>query len=1259
MVNYISAADLEDWAIKEPREAQEILPQLVIKLILANSDKVKDFNFPIDKAIQYAGYDGVLTSGENTGYFPEGKSVWEFGTDVNILNKFNNDIEKRSVEPLGVDVKDTVFIFATIKIWNHQTSIEETINKSKDKYKWKDIRIIDASKMSLWLSECPSVSVWMCEVMGKDSYGTISLDRFWEENCFTTTPNLNEQFFLQGRDSRKNEVIEWVNDKQGYRVVKAESSLESILFIIAVIRTLKEKQMRRILSRSLIVCLPEVWTRIIGQVDNNTILIPFFNFTEDIRCPNNVFAILPVSKFSPISKILKNIKVIDLPKQTKDDFHKCLEIIDIRNNDYDKIEKETKRCFLTFYRRISNIPTRRQPKWAASENLRDLIPMAIVGGWNSKLSGDVSIIEKISGMPYQKYIETLSPWLSMEDAPLFTLLNNYLVVSTQELWDFIFDQLTSEDIENLREIVIKVFMEVDPAYDLPQEQWLMASVLGEKSIYSNSLRQGIIISLVMLSERDGEDNVFGIVSTKNYTYSIIKDILDTVKSWKQWFTIVTSLRFLAEASPTAVVEKLSNEIKCNESEFWRLFQPSRDVLGEKNYYVHILWTLENLVWFEETAVTSIMLIANIAEKQIEYKMVNSPLNSLYEIFCIWHPQSCLNYLSRMKIIQRICEKFPITGWKLLDHLLLKGRQICGTISKPSWHDIDYASITEVTNKEIQDSLHFIVSLCVTKLSPKIHQWEIVIKNIEYFQKDIEKLKEKSTLVIKYFTEEERLILCDKIRERINAFRKFPDAEWSVSEEIVSLLEQIIEIILPNTIQKYKYLFYFQPNILNPEPYDDVSSFNYEKEQKKILRLREAAVDEMIDEFGIDVFWDFCAEVQDVVDLAIIIEDKIMSHQYDIVVLRKLKSVNHGLYTSLLWRLFNHNGFDQLLIFIEENKYLSIEEKGQILCNTPMRKTLWDKIEDFDNKVVDYYWKNVRAFRLQAEEKDHEDYYLSQLLKYKRPFSVIHLIAFSDYSNISIIIQTLELCAELQHEREASGLSIQDINYHNIINLFEKIYSDINIDEEKVMQIELLFLNYFKYGGEPKCMLNFLDCNPEQFVILASKIYKPDNVDNHINENGSEEWEFAWLILESFKKVPGCNKDKISRAYFEDWIQSAEEYAELVGYRKAMEICLGRLLSYAPAGTDGIFPHEIVRNYFEEKNSTTVAEEFIVAKRNQRGMHIMTGGKKEHEICLKYRNNAALLRIDYPNTAMILTKIAEEYHYESLFNEKRELLNFNG
>lgn len=84
----IKASDIDNWTSKEPRRAQELLPKLIWKLILASSKTIEDHHFPFEKAVQYAGYDGYLVTTDTSSFYPNGTSVWEFGTDEDIKSKF-------------------------------------------------------------------------------------------------------------------------------------------------------------------------------------------------------------------------------------------------------------------------------------------------------------------------------------------------------------------------------------------------------------------------------------------------------------------------------------------------------------------------------------------------------------------------------------------------------------------------------------------------------------------------------------------------------------------------------------------------------------------------------------------------------------------------------------------------------------------------------------------------------------------------------------------------------------------------------------------------------------------------------------------------------------------------------------------------------------------------------------------------------------------------------------------------------------------
>lgn len=1254
----LSANEIDAWAKAEPRRAQELLPELIIRLVLAASRKIADYNFPIGKGIQFSGYDGVLTSKEQTPYFPEGKSVWEFGTDSDAIGKFKSDIEKRSKDPLGVDVANTVFIFSTLKIWNHKTSIEELINESKECYSWKDIRIIDASKIALWLEQCPAVSVWFAETIGKTIPGIRTMKAYWEECCLTTSPQLNANFFLIGRDTELKNLSEWDLESPGCWVVIGESSLEATLFIIAAMfKTHSDDDY--ILNHVLIVESSDAWLALNKQPDEATVLIPVFHFTEEIRWPQESTVIFPASKFSPLSKLTKNFTCIELPHRSKANYHKALESLGYEVDDYVRIEENTKRRFLPFYRSITTVPTRKQPKWLEEGDRRELIPALMIGGWTARFPGDREVVEIISGIPYEEYMQCFNRWTATEDAPVFRVLDVCQIVSVQDLWNLLFDQLTEGDIERFRQCVEDVFGAIDPTFELPEDRWAFAPAFGTEPRYSEMVRHGLVISLIMLSEQDGAENNCNIVSTKRFVDTIIRNLLSPVVTWQHWNTVAPTLTLLTEASPEAVLEKIEHDIADDKGELWRLFAPSKDLVMGRSYYTHILWALESLVWYRSCAVRSIMLLAKINERKIKYTLANSPIKTLYEVFCLWHPQSCLEIEERHNILRRIFAVYPATGWELADKLLPSGSESCGEIQRPRWRSFDGEMPESLTVQEFQEGIQTIETVCVENVTTA-EEWEIVIKHISLFEDHYDELAEKLATHCKILPVEEVLQIADTLREKISRFRKFPDADWSWSEKNVQSLENLLQKIMPSGIERFRYLFRHNTYSLHPIPYHDGKTYSYLEEQEKLRAERSEAIDAILAEFGGEALIEFSMGVENTSDLGPILAEKLLKNSYDFDLLLRIKARNYALYTSILWSLFFSNGLENLLCILKTSERLADEEKGDILCHIPSSPEVWEAVDSVSEATAQYYWEHIDVFRLDKKYINYQGYFIDQLLKHERPFSAARFTIYTEYYDTDQIIRILSECAKLQEHSEKNGMTLRSLTQHGILGLFEKLYADKSIDVERLVKLEIIFFQYFKNMMTPKGLTKYFQEHPMEYVAAISQVYKDDlDTPQKKTELSHDQIGRYYDIIQSFTAIPGCNEELVSEEVFRDWVSSAQAYADAVNYRCAFGICLGRLLSFAPSGDDGIFPHEIVRNYFEENQNSVVIDHFVLGKLSQRGVYCATAGMEEKKMAEKYQSSAEALGIFYPQTAAILRKIANYYEQEALYEQKSELMDFRG
>ena len=137
---HISANDIKQCGTNDARRAQEQLPLLIWKLILASCTLIRNHHFPFYEGIQYNGFDGYLDADSSSPFVPNGKSIWEFGTNQGCKQKFESDYAKRVKQIEPSEQSEYTFCFVTSQIWNaRQSAAEVAVEKEKDSH-WKNIQ---------------------------------------------------------------------------------------------------------------------------------------------------------------------------------------------------------------------------------------------------------------------------------------------------------------------------------------------------------------------------------------------------------------------------------------------------------------------------------------------------------------------------------------------------------------------------------------------------------------------------------------------------------------------------------------------------------------------------------------------------------------------------------------------------------------------------------------------------------------------------------------------------------------------------------------------------------------------------------------------------------------------------------------------------------------------------------------------------------------------------------------------------------------
>lgn len=1238
-MEWITAEEIDNWTNRESRRAQEIVPLLVWKLILASGKSINDHHFPYGKAIQYAGVDGFLDTCDSSPFYPSGKSVWEIGTDKNIIKKFNGDYNKRSNEQNKFNLSETTFCFVTSRIWYHECGIAEFTTEKKKDSKWKDIRILDANSLALWLNECPSVKVWFQSIIGKSYSDLQTIEGYWKSIVNNTNPKLNKDFFTYNRQSILENVISQIDSNVKNIALVGNSALEVRLLFIAELLNQDNLIYEKFVNRCLIVHSQTALDKIDDEFQN-MILIPTFQPSSSKFRNNQNIWIISVCRFDPLDLISKKENRIEIPQRSRQEFCNALEKLGYENRIAYEMGIDLRCSFPALFRRICTDFNKKIPEWNKKENSSDIIPALFAGTWEEKNEGDKEVISILAGVSYQDYISKIHEFMSGENAPIFKIDNFYACVATSDIWDILWQKITPDIFERFKECFSKVFSESDPKYDLSEDQWTFAEILGKKASYSRQLKDSLIVSLIMLVERSDNGSLFS-SNIKNECLNLVRKDFKCFNTIEHWRTMAHYIPIFIEATPDEVLKIFEEEIKHSESHIWELFKQPHNIFSSP-LYTYILWALEKTIWEREYATRALKILIIIAEKQYDYELSNSPLNTLYSIFCFWFPQCIFNKEERKILLKDIIRNHHLIAPKLVNLLLQNSTQFTSDIANPKWRNISIDKKI-IAESEVSEMKIFIAETYMENILPCYEDWVIVFDNIYSYGKPTDIL-EKFKLQSIDMNENDKLKLCEEISKHISNHRKYKNCEcqWIID------LENLYFNILPNSPKSYAHYFQYGFHGLNPLPHNDCK-YDYTAERNCLMNFQIEKIQEMINSYGINSVIEILPQIQDKIAYSDVIVKCVMNNTFNWEYIKEIKKYNEDIASLVIRSLYNNDIFDVTMIGV-----YNIDEidAGWILSCLPISKEFTNYIEAIGSEACSkVYWENVEVILLDNNDKEWTDKTIKYLLKYSRPYTLIDCLAYSQWNNYELIIKILWDALNKYPEPEAKGMTLKSVRNNDIEQMFLKLYSNDDVNEIEIANLELAYLQIFSSEYDPKYLINQFFNSPEMYVELISLAYKSDDVDDQSSDFEKYDENLvqkAHAVIEKINRIPGFNKEnkELNENIFSKWIKDVFELSKDRGYSLANDIVMGKILSYAPTGKDGVWPAECVRDVFEGDHTDVLERNFICGKYNQRGVHFFTGGIDEDLLADRYSMDADQIQLLYPCTAAILRRISNDYRSDA-------------
>jgi hypothetical protein len=1265
-MKWIDTTHIKTWALR--RDCQEHLPLLVRKLIRATSNSIKSISFPSGENVLIGGWDGILEVYEETDFLPLGLSVWEFGTNSDVKGKADDDYKKRTANPLMVDPKNTTYIFVTPRLW---TKKEEWINERKAEGVWKDVRVYDAENLEEWIDLVPTVGAWLAVkhlgIMPSESIQPA--DDFWEEWSTGNRINFVPEVVLAGRNEQSKALLEKSANPE-IIAVQGNSREEALAFTVAAFLN-DSQRAEDFFSRSVIVDTLEAFRELL-IIDKTLFLICRF---EDDSVLNRAKAkghtvIVPIG----LERTDAWTEKIILPPLQRDAFVAAMVKSGMTEPDAEELSKKSARNLIVVRRQLDF--KRLNPIWSLPENVKTVLPAILVGRWNEELEGDRIIIATLAGEDYESYIKRLQPWCYSADAPVVKIGNTWRLTSPMDAWTHAARYLTKDDFNKLGDAFLTTLNTIDQRFDLPAEDRHKAVWYGIKQVYSRWLREGLLQSLILTSmygEKLGLD-VPG--QAVGWVDGLIYKLLNT-ENLDLWRSLDHDMYLISEASPSAFINCIERLLKATPSPIIKLFDEEPGLLDNVTYYTGLLWALEGLAWMPELLSRVTLILGELSAKDPGGRLQNRPVNSLYDIFRSWYPQTFASLEARIEALRLLQNNNKEIGWTILIRMLPNdGRSSANHTFKMRWRFSDQPRRQYINYEELYNTYNLVMGL--------------LIENFDNTEAQLIRLLEKS-VSLDYF---ERQKLLDFLQERIpqikiedtetrNALRKiigrhrsYPTADWALPEDVLQRYEQIYNSLEPaDDIEKVWWLFTENwPIFLEGRP----RAIPHTEQAEDLQNRRNNALQSIYKKHGFAKILELVDKVgeQEAHILGFTLANVITNEEEIDQLTEFLKSDDKRLIViqTFLQRKYFSESRDWVIKLYGKllTKGFAAETLARMFLRLRAEKELWKFIENTNDQIlIDTYWKSVDSIVFFISDDDWE-FVIKKLIDYKRFASAIYEASHHvEKIDSELLIEVLQKM--LKNEPEPNVR----LDSYNVEHIFDELEKRGGIEDSIMIPLEWMYMPILgsSYGDTktPRLSRAMAD-DPLFFMQVLSLLYKPEVAEENeeaeqIQDDDLEKLskrsmaEQAFSLLYHWRTVPAVGPDGvIDEEKLKSWVHTVREKAEQADLLGIADDQIGKIFAAYPEpntkmepGIDMNWPPEPICRIIEGVGTKQILSGFSAACYNKRGSSTrgpFDGGIRERHLTEYFTKLAAGKAAKYPQIAAIFESRARGYAAEGKQEDER-------
>ena len=1235
-------SEISNWAALP--DANHQLPILVRRLILATISTPSFMDIPGGSAVWRPGWDGLLATETGNPWAPPGVSCWEFGCQQNPTSKASSDYTKRTDNPLGFDTATSTFIFVTPRQWSGK---QNWVQQRQEAGEWAEVRAFDASDLVAWLEQAPAVATWFARLIGKlPDDGYTNLDEWWENWSTTAQPSISPNLVLAGRQESADKVCEWFRQAPSHYYLQGHTREEAIAFVAALAITEGEGMETVLLSRALVVKSENAWASLVGQ-KLPLVLIRAFdgNVSPQVATNRGHHVLTPMNANEEPKG-----NGVSLPALGRDETVNALTEMGLSETRARSLSRKTARRLQIIRRFLIEEAGGPKPDWAAPDVQSILPSLILIGAWDESNENDKDVVSEIAGRPYEEVEREVVELTRADDSPVTKIGSRWRFLSHDDAWHLLAPRLTSAAVDRFEEAATKVLGAENPEYEMPLAERPFAGIRGKAVPHSHSLREGIAQSLALMSAQG--ERTDHVEKTAYLPEVMVRRILTGNERWQIWASLSTHLTTLAEAAPTAMLDAIERDLDAIPNPFAELFaQEGAPIFGGAPH-TSLLWALEKLAWSPEYFSRVAHILARLVLIDPGGNLSNRPAASIRAMFLPWFRVSETSDAERLETLETLLTRVPDPGWKTLIKAYPSGHDTIVGREPPSFRPWGQDGVPQPTWEELYAFTEKLGQLLLEHVGSEAERWRDIIDIMESLSPTIRK---QATEMLAQQTDSLRqqpasLALWKALRAVLNRHRSFPDSDWAMPAADLEPLAAIYQEMAPDDpVTACVWLFEGWPKLPEGTDYEDTDF-------QKVNMARQFAIAEAYKSSGIGAILSIAEAVEQPAEVGQAFANIEANLALELA-LEHAGSENQNyrmLAYGIFWAVFRRSGWEGLEEAITRLKEMGAEPQAlaQIYLAASSDQDTWHRLDEEDLTIQRCYWELLNPWTAAGQGQEVISFVAEQLLDVHRSPAVADFIAYRPV-NLEAVIRTLE---QLPADLAADG-SAQFGSSHlsfTVAELLKKLDSSEAVSDDTIATLELPFISMLDQHERPNLAIyRVIAKQPEIFADLVALAFKRD--DGQIEDSPAENamgvvWDIVAKIMFGEGEVPGTMEDgTVDYEALSTWVKEARRLCAERGRAILADQTIGQLLAGAPAGADGVWPCEAVRDLLDDLRSEHIGIGFTMGKQNRRGVTsrgAFDGGGQEWSLVSQYREHADKIRVKWPHTASLLQQIAQSYRSEA-------------